>query len=112
VDIGVGYWGYRGHEKYQRLTGWALTSELHWNRSLQESGVVSAGNWRIGESASAVETFDLTLGTHIEFYDLTTITFGYTVPLGGGMDRQFNGEFRLMVNRRFGSQNRLTRTTF
>ena len=112
VDLGVGYWAYRGHERFRRMTGWAFTSELHWNRSLRETDVVESGAWRIGDFSSSIETFNLTLGTHIELYDTTTITFGYTVPLGGGLDREFNGELRLMVNRRFGSQNRLTQATF
>jgi hypothetical protein len=112
LDVGVGYWAYRGNDRFQRLSGWAITSELHWNRSLRESATIESGNWRIGQSASVVETFDLTVGTHLEFYDLTTVTFGYCVPLGGGMDRQFNGELRLMVNRRFGPQSRATRATF
>lgn len=112
LDIGVGYWAYRGHERSRRLTGWAFTTELHWNRSLNETDAVQAGNWRIGDFASTIETFNLTLGTHLELYDMTTITFGYSVPLGGGLDREFNGELRLMVNRRFGSPNRLTRATF
>ena len=43
VDIGVGYWAYRGHDRFHRLTGWAFTSELHWNRSLRESDVVQRG---------------------------------------------------------------------
>ncbi len=112
LDLGLGYWAYRGHERFRRMTGWAFTTELHWNRSLRETDTVQAGNWRIGDFAGTIETFNLTLGTHIELYDMTTITFGYSVPLGGGLDREFNGELRLMVNRRFGPQNRLTRATF
>ncbi|MCC6126497.1 MAG: hypothetical protein IT426_16175 [Pirellulales bacterium] len=112
LDVGVGYWMYRGHERFRRLTGWACTAEMHWNHSLQEADVVQAGNWRIGDFASTIESFNLTLGTHLEFFDRTTVTFGYSVPLGGGLDREYDGEFRLMVNRRFGPQNRLTRSTF
>jgi hypothetical protein len=112
VDLGVGYWAYRGHDRTRRLSGWAFTSELHWNHSLRDTDVVEAGNWRIGNFASVVETLNLTLGTHIELFDMTTITFAYGVPIGGGTDREFNGEFRLMVNRRFGAQNRLTRAQF
>jgi hypothetical protein len=112
VDLGVGYWAYRGNDRFRRMTGWAFTSELHWNHSLQAADVVEGGNFRIGEAASVVETLNLTLGTHIELFDMTTITFAYGVPIGGGVDREFNGEFRLMVNRRFGAQNRLTRAQF
>jgi hypothetical protein len=112
VDIGLGYWAYRGHERFRRLTGWAFTGELHWNHSLQAADTVTAGDWRIGDFASTIESLNLTLGTHLEFFDRTTVTVGYSVPLGGGLDREFNGELRVMLNRRFGPQNRLTQSTF
>ena len=110
VDIGVGYWTYRGHGRHPRLSGVALTAELHWNRSLMETDIVSAGNFQVGQYSSNIEVFNLTLGAHIELHK-TVVTVGYAVPLGGGMDRQFDGELRVMVNRNFGRQSRLTRTT-
>ena len=33
IDLGIGSWLYRGHERFRRLTGWAWTVELHGNDS-------------------------------------------------------------------------------
>jgi len=109
LDVGIGQWIWRGRSRYDRLTGVAWTAELHWNRSLQPTDVVSVGNFRVGDFASSVERFNLTLGAHLEFFDRTTTTVGYTVPLGGGQDQQFDGELRVLINRRFGPQTRATR---
>ncbi|NQT36034.1 MAG: hypothetical protein HQ581_01015, partial [Planctomycetes bacterium] len=98
VDAGVGYWSYRCRHPKRRLTGVAWTAEVHWNRSLQASDVVTDANFTIGSRASTFEAVNLTLGSHLEFNHRTTLTLGYAVPLGGGQDRQFDGELRVMLN--------------
>jgi hypothetical protein len=110
VDLGVGWWLYRGAERFRRLTGLACTAEVHWNHALKDTDVVSAGDWRIGDFSGNTDIWNLTLGAHLEWNDLTTVTLGYTTPLSGGPSREFDGEFRLMLNRRFGPQTRATRT--
>jgi hypothetical protein len=109
ADIGLGWWLYRGNARYRWLTGLAWTAELHWNRSLQETDVLYADGFRVGDFASDVEVFNLTVGAHLELSHLTTVTVGYCTPLGGGQDQQFDGELRVLVNRRFGPQTRATR---
>ncbi len=109
VDAGVGYWSYRSRNPRRRLTGVAWTAEVHWNRSLQASDSVVDANFTIGSHASCFEAVNLTLGSHLEFNHRTTVTLGYAVPLGGGLDRQFDGELRVMLNWRFGPTSRLTR---
>ena len=101
MDLGVGYWLQQANP-YFGVPGVALTSEIHWNKSLQETDVISSGNFRIGDYSSNIETWDLTVGAHVQFPSNWTVTAAYIAPLGGGMDRQFDGEFRLMLNRRFG----------
>jgi hypothetical protein len=101
IDLGLGSWLYRGHERHGRLTGWAWTAELHGSDSLAPTSAVSAGNWRIGDSNS-FDSWDLTVGTHLEFRDRSVLTLAYVDPLLG-RDRQFNGEFRLMFNYFFGA---------
>ena len=32
IDLGMGSWLYRGHERFRRLTGWAWTLEAAWQR--------------------------------------------------------------------------------
>ncbi len=112
VDVGVGYWAYRGHRRHHCVTGLAWTAELHWNASLQPTDVVTAGGFRIGQRSSNIDLVNVTLGAHVELRDKTTLTLAYVTPIGGGLDRQFDGELRILVNRRFGPQSRLTRTPF
>jgi hypothetical protein len=49
---------------------------------------------------------------NFEFNTMTTVTVGYGTPISGGSDREFDGEFRMMINRRFGAQSPLTRAEF
>ena len=112
LDVGVGYWAYRSCERHRRLTGLAWTAELHWNRSLKDTDVVAYQDFRVGDFSTNIEVINLTLGAHLELFDKTMLTLAYATPLGGGRDQQFDGEFRLMLNRRFGPQTRLTRTPF
>ena len=101
IDLGMGSWLYRGHGRYGRLTGWAWTAELHGNDSFSPTSPVVADNWQIGDSNS-FDSWNMTIGTHLEFNDRSVLTLAYVDPLGGH-DRQFNGEFRLMFNYYFGS---------
>ncbi len=110
LDIGAGYWLYRGHQRYRRVTGLACTAEWHWNTSLQPADVVTAGSYRIGSPAAAIDISNLTVGVHLELYNKTTMTLAYVTPLGGGSDRQFDSEVRLLFNRRFGPISRAART--
>ena len=72
--------------------------------------MVTSGSYRIGRYAAAIDISHLTLGAHLELYDRTTITVAYVTPVGGGSDRQFDGELRVLFNRRFGPQSRARRT--
>ena len=101
IDLGMGSWLYRGHERFRRLTGWAWTAELHGTDSFGPTSPVVADNWQIGDSNS-FDSWDVTFGTHLEFRDRSVLTLAYVDPLGGH-DRQFNGEFRLMFNYFFGA---------
>jgi hypothetical protein len=101
IDLGLGSWLYRGHERHRRLTGWAWTLELHGNDSFAPTSPVVANNWQIGDS-NTFDTWDLTIGTHLEFRDRSILTLAYVDPIGGP-NRQFNGEFRLMFNYFFGA---------
>jgi hypothetical protein len=102
VDLGLGSWLYRGPARYGRLTGWAWTAELHGSDSFSPTSPVVADNWQIGDSNS-FDSWNVTIGTHLEFKDRSVLTMAYVDPLGGGASRQFNGEFRLMFNYYFGA---------
>jgi len=109
-DVGIGRWLYRSNSRCSRLSGIACTAELHWNRSLQTADYVTSGNFRVGNPSGVCETINATLGTHVEIWNQSLVTVGYSVPVGGGQDQMFDGELRVMFSRRFGSQDRITRT--
>ena len=46
------------------------------------------------------------------FPHLIALSCHSVIPLGNRVDKQFNNEFRVFFNRRFGPQNRLTRAQF
>lgn len=109
-DVGLGYWSHRDSSPCAFLQGIAWTGELHWNKSLQGSDVVRSGNFVVGNLGNNIEVINLTLGAHVCLKNATTVTCGYAAPLGGGSDQQFDGEFRLMVNKYFGPAARSTQT--
>lgn len=111
VDLGLGRWLYRSDDSTCRLTGIAATAEVHWNRSLEETRGLTAQEFQIGTNVSKIEVVDMTVGAHVEFCNRTTVSFGYGTPLGAGMDRAFDGEWRFMVNRRFGPLSRFSGIT-
>ncbi len=112
IDISAGYWLRRDRQCRRRLTGVAALAELHWNRSLQSTDVITSDQFVIGSLKNDQEVFNLTLGCFFEFQKHTTVLVGYSTPLGGGNDQQFDGELRLLFNRRFGPTTRVTRTPF
>ncbi len=109
LDLGVGYWTYKAPCPGEFFSGLAWTAELHWNKSLQEADVIRTQNYVVGDFGSDVDVWDLTLGAHLLVMDRTSVTFAYATPLGGGADRQFDGEFRLMLNYHYGRSRRAPR---
>ena len=50
-------------------------------------------------AAQTISVVDLTVGAHAEIGSNATVTAGYCLPLTS--QREFDGEFRLLVNYRF-----------
>ena len=77
---------------------------MHFNRSLTDSSVLNTTigpnntQLSIGSSGQNVELMNLMLGSTWRYANGLYVTAGYGTPLGGGGDRQFNGQFRLMAN--------------
>ena len=64
-------------------------------------------------SAGKVQTLNAVIGVTSQIQNDKTLTVGYGVPLGGGKDTVFDGEFRLLFNWFFGgSVNRQSRVQF
>ncbi|MDB5387318.1 MAG: hypothetical protein JWM11_2964 [Planctomycetaceae bacterium] len=110
LDWSTGYWIYLADNPNAFLTGIAPIGELHLNQSLQSSDVLQApGNFQIGTRNSNISVLNAVVGTTFQFGPSSSLTAAYCTPLGGGSDQQFNGEFRLTFNRRFGPQTIQTR---
>ena len=101
-DVGAGFYLYR--DRYDRLiNSLAPVAELHWNKTLQATDVVRSGGIQIGNFAENVDVLNGVLGLNATLGDATTVTLGYAAPLGAGDNKQFDGEFRLLVNHYFGT---------
>ena len=106
LDGMLGYWAYRSHCPNEWITGIAPVFEVHVNQGLEHApvliepdGVLQIGGDINGSPVHTLSIVDLTVGLHVELCRKTTLTAGYCTPATG--DRQFDGQFRLFVNRRF-----------
>ena len=110
LDLSVGYWAYLADDQEDTLSGVAPMFELHYNQSLQSGDVVRAGNnFQLGSFGSNFSVVNAVVGTNFQFGSSSALTVGYAVPLGSGNDQQFDGEFRVFFNKRFGPQTRQIR---
>jgi hypothetical protein len=110
VDLGLGYWLHRNNAAH--VTGIAPILELHWNRSLEDTQPLQAGPLRVAPLSGAFDTMNLVVGALVECRQNTTLTLGYATPISGGIDREFDGELRVILNHRFGPQTRASRAQF
>lgn len=102
LDIAAGWWTYRGTSPYDLIQGVALTGEVHWTRSLDKGRNVFGQSFAVGDFREDIQILDLTVGTHVELRNNTTVSVGYSVPVGNRADQQFDGELRVMVNHFYG----------
>jgi len=107
VDVNVGYWMYRSTET--RLTGFAPTVELHYNTSLEESEFLASDGFIIGSNLQQISNLNLTVGSYFELGLDNSLVLGYTLPIGNGVDHQFDGELRAFFTHRFGASSRASR---
>jgi hypothetical protein len=84
------------------FTGFAVISELHWNRSLQpEDHIVFPSTVSLAPPRSDVQILNGLLGCVLEYNFRTHVNLGYATPIGNGADHEFKGEWRFMFNRYF-----------
>lgn len=103
-----GYWVYRNPDNW--ISGIAPTAELHYNRSVSAPNTINSGGNFFASSHNSIEVINAVIGCNFEINQNSMLTLGYATPLGGGADRQFDGEFRAFFNYRFGPQTRLVRS--
>ncbi|MHC4880031.1 MAG: hypothetical protein ACYTGL_26565 [Planctomycetota bacterium] len=105
VDFHVGYWLISDTESSMRtITGVAPVFELHTATSLSESDRVDFTPIGTLGSRRDYNLVTATYGCVFEFWHNTLLQVGYSTPLEGGLDEDFDGELRAMVSRRFGSR--------
>lgn len=110
VSFGTGYWLYRNNNA--NFTGFSPVMELHVNQAMNQFNPIVTDSYQLGSSTGVISVTNALVGCNFEWGQRSTLTFAYGTPLGGGVDRFFDGELRAMFNWRFGPQNRLTRAQF
>ena len=90
VDLGVGYWMYKSNQT-SGLTGIIPTLEIHQNSSLQAGDVVTLNSYQVGNFSGTTSLTNFVAGSTFEFGRKTNLAVAYTAPIGGGVDRQYNG---------------------
>ena len=106
VDLNAGYWlKQEPADSTATLTGIAPMFELNYNATVSDSDLVTflpLGS--IGQRGRDVEFLNATIGCVFELHHTANITVGYSVPLAGGQDEEYDGHFRAMFTQRFGAR--------
>jgi hypothetical protein len=110
LSFSTGYWIYTS--KGPGLTGFSPVMEVHVNQAMNQFQPINAYGYSLGNDQGILSVTNGLVGCNFEWNRRSTVTFAYVTPLGGGVDRFFDGELRAFVNWRFGRQNRLTRAQF
>ncbi|MCC6509200.1 MAG: hypothetical protein IT423_08840 [Pirellulaceae bacterium] len=100
-DAGIGYWLHRSHAD-RGLTGFAPMLEAHQTSSVQGGDLVAAGPFQVGNFNGSTSITSLVAGATLEFGSRSQLTAGYATPIGGGVDRQYDGAFQFNFNRLLG----------
>jgi len=103
VDLNVGYWLYQNPYAYY-LTGLAGILEIHYGGTLDNAQLMqlpmSPPNFmQLGNALNRMDIWNLTAGLHAAVGELTTVRVGAVVPLGSRLNRLFDGEVQVSVNR-------------
>jgi hypothetical protein len=110
MSFGTGYWLYKDNKA--NFTGFSPILEVHVNQALEDFQPLCVPGYTLGTNPGVISVVNGLIGCNFEWGVRSTLTFAYVTPLGGGVDRFFDGELRALYNFRFGPQNRLTRAQF
>lgn len=104
VDVDAGYWLYR-NQHASCITGLASVLEFHYTTTLQNAQLidewVGSQRFEFGNLLNRIDTVQMTVGVHAEIARQTTVRVGGVFPLGKYVERPFDGEVQVTVNRRF-----------
>ena len=96
ADVAAGYWIYRNPNT--SVTGLASVVEFHYTGTLNDGDVIDVGD-RFGSLLNRFDMVHLTVGLHTELHQNTTLRIGGVFPLNDGLDRAFDAEVQVSVNR-------------
>jgi hypothetical protein len=112
VSLSGGYWIYQAADPSSLLSRIALIGELHTNNTLNRTDSIQGFSGDFSDSVN-IQTINAVVGTNVIIDQNKSLILGYVAPIGGGRDRAFDGEFRLLFNWYFGpALNRQTRAQF
>jgi hypothetical protein len=106
ADLSAGYWLYRNRYA-PGLSGLASLVEVHYTTAMENADSVSgfgngtASRFSFGNLAGRADVVNLTVGLHAEFAEDTLLRVGGVFPLGTGVNRAFDSEVQVQVERRF-----------
>ncbi len=106
VDLNAGYWlKQEPADSTDTITGIAPMFELHYNASISDSDQVTFSPLgSIGQRGRDIEFMNATVGCVFELNHTANLTLGYSVPLAGGQDEEYDGHLRVMFAQRFGAR--------
>ena len=96
ADVAAGYWLYRN--PHTVVTGLASIVEFHYTGTLNDGDVIDVGD-RFGSLLNRFDLAHLTVGLHAALHHNTTLRIGGVFPLNGSLDRAFDAEVQVSLNR-------------
>ena len=104
LDLSGGYWLYRN--RYSGwITGVASIIEFHYTTTLNDADIVidavTPNTLQFGNRLNRVDMVNLTAGLHAQLGGRTTVRVAGVFPFQGRMERPFDAELQVSLNRRF-----------
>ena len=78
ADVGAGFWMYQD-QGCRWIQGIAPTVELHFNRSLQDTDVIRAGSFQIGQPLNDIQILNAVVGATVVAGE-SNVSIGYSTP--------------------------------
>lgn len=106
TDLSFGYWVVR--DSCSTISGFAPMLEVHYNQALGHADYVDNGDFLVGSFSNKNSNVNMTFATVLELRNNTSITTGLVIPLTGNNQREFDYEFGVLLNYRFGARSTMT----
>jgi hypothetical protein len=105
IDSSIGYWLLTDPEVSTRMvTGVAPVFELHSAIPISDADRIGFAPLGSLGTTRDYSILTATYGCVFELWHTTLLQVGYSTPLEGDLNEDFDGELRAMVSRRFGSR--------